>query len=429
MLHSYAIFYSMIKRHITNFVKQSFAEFPAVLINGSRQVGKSTLVQQLASEGVVKHYITLDDFSQLEAAKKDPQGFINSFDFPLAIDEIQRAPDLLRAIKKSIDENRKPGRFLLTGSANIFSYPGTSESLAGRVDVIHLEGLSLGEILQQKSPSSFILDLFSGMSPRDLLKKWTQDLQEKPNLEENTLTDALFYGGFPEVALKKEERFRERWYSSYQAAYIERDVRDISRLLDVVFFAKLFRLIGLQTGNLLNQRNLSTEVGLDQRTVARYLEILEITFQASPLRPWFSNTRKRLIKTPKIYLNDSGQACYLNGIMNKENLKSNPYFGSLFETWVWAELRKLLSLTSGIEQAFYRTQLGKEVDFLLYRGSTFWGIECKSTKTVEWKDFKGLQDLKEALSPQKVGGIVLYKGENIVPFSEEFLAVPLRCLV
>ncbi len=418
----------MIKRHLTSFITQSLGEFPAVLINGARQVGKSTLAQQLTKEGGLHRYITLDDFSHLAAANTDPHGFIKSFDLPVAIDEIQRAPDLLRAIKKSIDENRKPGRFLLTGSANIFSYPGVSESLAGRVDVIHIEGLSLGEILRRKDPSSFITDLFSGVEALELSQKWNQELQEKPKIDEKFLDEIIFYGGFPEVALKKEERFRERWFSSYQSAYIERDVRDINRLLDVVSFAKLFRLIGLQTGNLLNQRSLSTEVGLDQRTVARYLEILEMTFQANQLRPWFSNIRKRLIKTPKIYLNDSGQASYLNGIMNIDILRKNPHFGALFETWVWSELRKLLVLTSGIEGSFYRTHLGKEIDFILSRGDTLWGIECKSAASVEPKDFRGLHDLKNALAPKNVGGIVLYKGEHVIPFGETFLAVPIRCL-
>lgn len=418
----------MIKRHLTSFIKDSLKDFPAVLINGARQVGKSTLAQQLTREGVLRQYITLDDFSHLEAAKTDPHGFVNSFDFPVAIDEIQRAPDLLRAIKKSIDEDRTPGRFLLTGSANIFSYPGVSESLAGRVDVIHVEGLSLGEILERETPSSFLTDLFSGLGARELSQKWNRELQEKPKIPDKILEDIIFYGGFPEVALKKEERFRERWFSSYQSAYIERDVRDINRFLDVVSFAKLFRLVGLQTGNLLNHTNLSAEIGLDKRTTVRYLEILEMTFQASHLRPWFSNSRKRLIKTPKIYLNDAGQACYLNGIMEVKQLRKSPHFGALFETWMWSELRKLLALTTGIDTSFYRTHLGREVDFLLSRGDVLWGIECKSASSVDAKDFQGLHDLKDALSPKTVGGIVLYKGDQVVPFGENFLAVPLSVL-
>lgn len=419
----------MINRHIIPFVKQSLKDFSAVLIIGARQVGKSTVVKQLYNEGIFKSYITLDDISQLEAATNDPHGFIKNAHYPLAIDEIQRAPDLLKAIKKSIDEDKAPGRFLLTGSANIFSYPGVSESLAGRVDVIHLEGLSLGEILNQNKPSSFILDIFSGLTIHELKDKWTKELEYKPKINNQSLNEYIFYGGFPEVVLKKQERFRERWFSSYQSAYIERDVRNINKFLDVVSFAKLFRMIGLQSGNLLNQKNLSIEIGLDQRTISRYLEILETTFQINQLTPWFSNTRKRLIKTSKVYMNDSGYASYLNGIATPNLLLNSPYYGTIFETWLWAELRKILTLTTGIEQAFYRTHLGKEVDFLLHKGDIFCGLECKATETIQSRHFMGLKDLSEALAPRTMYGIILYNGNEIINFSDKFLAVPLRCIL
>lgn len=419
----------MINRHITSFVKQSLNDFSAVLIIGARQVGKSTLVKQLCDEGIFKSYITLDDISQLEAATADPHGFIKNANYPLAIDEIQRAPDLLKAIKKSIDEDKKPGRFLLTGSANIFSYPGISESLAGRIDVIHLEGLSLGEILNQNNPSSFISDIFSGSTIHELKDKWTEELKHKPEINTQFLNEYIFYGGFPEIALKKQERFRERWFSSYQSAYIERDVRNINKFLDVVSFAKLFRLIGLQSSNLLNQKNLGNEIGLDQRTISRYLEILETTFQVNLLTPWFSNTRKRLIKTSKIYMNDSGYASYLHGITTPDLLPKSPYYGAIFETWLWAELRKLLTLTTGIEQTFYRTHLGKEVDFLLHKGDIFCGLECKSTETIQSQHFAGLKDLSEALTSRIMHGIILYNGNEIISFSDKFLAVPLRCII
>lgn len=425
----YVIIYNMIKRHITSFVKQSLKDFSAVLVIGARQVGKSTVVKQLYDEGIFKSYITLDDISQLEAVTNDPHGFIKNASYPLAIDEIQRVPDLLKAIKKSIDEDKRPGRFLLTGSANIFSYPGVSESLAGRVDIIHLEGLSLGEILNQNNPSSFILDIFLGATIPELKDKWTKELEYKPKINNQSLNEYIFYGGFPEVILKKQERFRERWFSSYQSAYIERDVRNINKFLDVVSFAKLFRLIGLQSGNLLNQKNLSIEIGLDQRTISRYLEILETTFQVNQLTPWFSNTRKRLIKTSKIYMNDSGYASYLNGITTPNLLLNSPYYGTIFETWLWAELRKILTLTTGIEQAFYRTHLGKEVDFLLYKGDVFCGIECKATETIQSRHFTGLKDLSEALAPRIMRGIILYNGDEIISFSDKFLALPIKCII
>ncbi len=428
MLHDHVIIYNMIVRHIHNFIRQSMLDFPAVLLNGARQVGKSTLAHQLQKTGVIDRYVTLDDLTTLRVALVDPDGFLQQFQGPVAIDEIQRAPDLLRAVKKRIDEDRKPGQFLLTGSANVLSYPGVSESLAGRVDIIPLEGLSLGELYRQEKPSSLISDLFSGTSLYDLAHHWNKSLENKPALTQQDLSSFIYFGGFPDVALKRDIRFRDRWFSSYETAYIDKDVKDLSRFLDVVSFSKLFHLAGLQTGNLLNQRTLSVEMGLDQRTVARYFEILEMTFQVQTLTPWFSNIRKRLIKTPKIYANDSGQASYLMGIASPDHLMTHPGFGALLETWVWAEIRKLLSMTAGIERHFYRTHLGKEVDFLLNQGMNYWGIECKASTSVSLADCKGITDMIEAIGPQ-AKGMILYAGSEVIVFSDRIIAVPLRILI
>lgn len=418
----------MIRRFFTDFTLKSLSGFPAVLINGARQVGKSTLVQQLKKENIVRDYITLDDLSTLDAARTNPEGLIARFNAPVAIDEVQRAPDLLVAIKKSIDTDRTPGRFLLTGSANILSLPSVKESLAGRMDILTLEGLSAGEYLHQATPSSFIDDLFKDLSSQDLIEKWQKDLEMKPQLNANILETLVFYGGFPEVLLKKDSYFSTRWFSAYQTAYVERDVRDLNKLLDIVLFGKLFRLVGLQSGNLINYKNLALDVGLDQRTVARYMEILEITFQTNQLQPWFTNTRKRLIKTPKVYLNDSGQMCYLEGIENPNHLTHHPKWGHFLETWIWAELRKLVHLSPNIQSFFYRTHEGKEVDFILTKGSKACAIECKATTTITSKHFQGLRDAQEALQ-EKTLGIILYFGDHILPFSDTLIAVPIRILL
>ena len=417
----------MRKRHITSLLLKSLESFPAVLVNGARQVGKSTLIQQLKDSGIVKEYITLDDLSTLEVARTNPEGLISRFTQSVAIDEIQRAPELLIAIKKSIDSDRNPGRFLLTGSANILSLPAVKESLAGRMDIITLEGLSIGELLNQPVASSFVEDLFSGLPNETLMEKWQQDIQTKPRINTKELSELIFYGGFPEIALKKDPYFATRWFSAYQTAYVERDVRDLNRLLDVVSFGKLFRLVGLQSGSLMNVKSLCTEVGLDQRTVARYLEILEITFQMHQLHPWFSNIRKRLIKTPKMYMNDSGQMTYLEGIGQPDALLDHHQWGHLAETWVWSEIRKLLHLSSGIQSFFYRTHLGKEVDFLLTKGSTIWGIEFKATETLTHQHSAGLEDMQSGLG-RNARGVILYLGDTILPFSECLIAVPLRML-
>ena len=420
----------MNKRHITQLIRSSLSTFPAVMIIGARQVGKSTLAQQLVNEGVVERYDSLDDLTTLEAARLDPDGFLHRYHnvSSVALDEIQRVPDLLRALKKSIDENRRAGRFLLTGSANILTYPGVTESLAGRMDIIHLEGFSVSELHQEARGSAFIDHLFVA-DPIEKVSTYCETiLKHKSVLSKMQLRELIFYGGFPEIALSRSATFSERWFSAYQTAYIERDVRDLTKLLDVIPFSKLLRLAGLRTANLLNVKNLGADVGIDQRTVSRYLHLLEITFQANQLTPWHTSQRKRLVKTPKFYLNDSGFACFLHGMTNPQQLETYPQLGALFETWAWAELRKLLASTAGISTSFYRTHQGREVDFVLEKGQCRWGIEIKWTHSVTKSDFAGLIDMQEAMG-ENAFGIIFYMGNSLTHFSKKLLAAPLTCLL
>lgn len=418
----------MIKRHIIDSIIESLKDFPAVLVNGARQVGKSTLVEILTEQKIINHYVTLDDIDNLESATLDPDGFIAQFEGSLAIDEVQKAPDLLRAIKKSIDQKKTPGRFLLTGSANILSYPGVVESLAGRMDIIALEGLSLGEICLREEQSHFLDDLFSGDDMSVLSKKWNKKLADVGPIEKKQLLEIMFFGGYPDVGLKKNLRFRDRWFSSYQSSYIERDVRNLSRFLDIISFAKLYKLLGLRTGNLLNHADIGNQSKLDYRTVSRYIEILELTFQLNLLRPWFSNEEKRYVKSPKVYVNDSGQAVFLSGIDDPEHLATHPGLGAIFETWIWSELRKLMSMSYGIDPYFYRTYQGEEVDFLLMKGSTVWGIECKWSSSVKKDDFNALANMIKSFDG-KARGLVFFLGKNIVPISDNLIGVPINLLV
>ncbi|HQS84075.1 MAG TPA: ATP-binding protein [Alphaproteobacteria bacterium] len=397
--------------------------FPAVLLNGARQVGKSTLLSHLFKDHLFDHYFTLDDITTLTACKTDPIGFLNQFQGKVAIDEIQRCPELLMTLKHTIDLNRQDsGRFLLTGSANLLSYPNVCESLAGRIDIIELEGLSAGEIFDKPYPSSFLKDLFSITDPIKLTQKWSHSLQNQKTLTKTDLLNLIFYGGFPDVFLKQDEYFRSHWFQSYLTAYTERDVRDLNRMLDVVGFTKVFKLLCLQTGQLININNLAVESGLDQRTVSRYLEILSLTFQLTILQPFSANTRKRLVKTPKIYVNDSGYASFFSGIDHLENLLHNSAYGHLLETWVFSELRKLLHLETGIDIFFYRTHLGKEIDFILTKGTRVIGIECKASESLQKQDFTGLKDLQSE-NPNALG-IILYGGQTVLQVASQIIAVP-----
>lgn len=413
----------MIRRDLAAVVRDSLADFPAVLLLGARQVGKSTLATELVRGGVLSSYVTLDDLATLEAAREDPDGFVGQFAEPVALDEIQRVPDLMRALKKSLDKNRAPGRFLLTGSANLLALPTVSESLAGRVDVIHLEGVSRREVADLPGAAAVLERLSQPKAWDESIEQLRKESSELPAVGRAELRSRVFHGGFPEVVTKSQARFTARWFRSYVTTYVERDVRDVARLTDVVAFGKLVRLAGLQTANLLNVHNLAVDAGLDQRTAARYLEVMEVTFQAERLAPWQANVRKRLVKTPKLYLHDSGLACHLAGITRPEDLEGHPSAGALFETWARAELRKAAALTSVGSASFYRTHLGKEVDFVLERGRTRLGIEVKWTESVTRPDLAGLRDMQDAMGKAS-RGLLLYAGEEVVAFSEGLVAVP-----
>jgi predicted AAA+ superfamily ATPase len=417
----------MKSRYITSLITQSLELFPIVLLNGARQVGKSTLVNQLVKTGIIEQYVTLDNLNTLRACKEDPHGFLSQFKGSVAIDEVQRCPELLVALKHNVDQNRQPGRFLLTGSANLLSYPNVCESLAGRMDIITLETLSFGEINDSQEPSPFITDVFANMPLSDLIEKWRIYLQQKSCLKtKDDLANAILRGGFPEVVLKNNSAYTSRWFTSYFSAYTERDVRDLSRMIDVVGFTKIFNLLSYQTAQLVNIKNLSVECGLDQRTVTRYVEILNITFQISTLHPYSANMKKRLVKTPKVFMNDSGYACFTAGIENFGSLLKNNAFGHLLETWVYAELRKLMNLTIGMKIFFYRTHLGKEIDFILQKGSSVVAIECKASETITRQQLLSMKEFQAEI-PNTLG-IVLYGGSEILQISQDIIAVPFEIL-
>ncbi|MDR1665610.1 MAG: DUF4143 domain-containing protein, partial [Puniceicoccales bacterium] len=346
----------------------------------------------------------------------------------VAIDEVQRVPDLLLSIKKAVDEDRTPGRFLLTGSANILSYPKVSESLAGRMDIVSLEGLSLSELKNNKFRPSFLEEIFSEENSFEMLvSKWNKGLAKR-FLAADELNEALFFGGFPEVAIKRSCHFKNRWMSAYQMSYIERDVRNFSSLLNVVAFSKVYKVVGSRTGNLLNIKGLAEDVGLDQRTVARYLEILKYSFQINLLPPWHSNVCKQLVKTPKVYTNDTGMASFLYGIDSPQKLRSNSAYGAILETWLWSEIRKQLPFILGVQNFLFRSHLGREIDFILEKGRTLLFLECKSSDQVREKDLSPIEKIKGKYKG-RVLGIIFYSGEKAFLLNDYCAAVPFGLLL
>ncbi|MBI4518407.1 MAG: ATP-binding protein [Deltaproteobacteria bacterium] len=418
----------MVRRDIAAVVARSLRDLPAVLLLGPRQVGKSTLALRLVADGVLRRYVTLDDLAVWEAARADPDGFVAELDDGVALDEVQRVPDLLRALKRSIDRRRRAGRFLLTGSANVLAHRGVTESLAGRTDVVHLEGLSLAELEERPSPAAVLEALLGDEDWRRPVRRLQRRGAPARSHDRARLHERIFFGGFPEVVLKRRPEFAQRWFAAYMTTYVERDIRDLARLAELGGFSRTLRLTGLRTGQLLNVKNLAADAGLDQRTAGRYLELLELTYQVSRLTPWQASARKRLVKTAKVFIGDSGLACHLAGVTHPEALAGHPAFGALLETWVWAELRKALSLTSGVQSSFYRTHQGKEVDFVLERGRRRLGIEVKAARSLSRADLAGLTDMQQAMGADS-RGLLLYAGDEVVSLAENLVAAPLATVL
>jgi predicted AAA+ superfamily ATPase len=405
----------MLARHIDAKVIESLKFFPIVAVIGGRQVGKSTLLSHLKNQSLIRDIYTLDDPGVLASARHDPLLFLKSIKTPIAIDEIQRCPDLIVALKKIVDERQRPGEFVITGSANLLSYPDIKESLIGRVNFVTMEGLSASEMQQLPYHSlwSKLID--------------PQNLNLSP-FDDNAfdfVKKSIFFGSYPRVRLNESEFFKENWFGTYQAGYIEKDVRDLSKFIDTIGFSKTFALAGMRSGNLLSYHGLANDVGIDQRTLKRYMEILTLTFQLLMLHPWHVNNEKKLIKTSKVYMNDTAHVCHLLGLHRLEDM-SPPHLGNLFETWVFSEIRKTLHLETGVHVYFYRAHNGSEVDFVLQNGMHLIPIECKAKTALTPRDFRGLAAfLEKHTCPH---GYIFYLGEKILKLKNNITAVPASIL-
>jgi len=408
----------MIYRNITSQIKDALSDSPVVLLNGARQSGKSTLVKKIASEISSSRYLTLDDAGVLAAAKHDPAGFIGGLDGDVVIDEVQRAPELFLAIKAEVDRDRRPGRFLLTGSANVMLLPKLSESLAGRMEILTLFPLSQGELGGVRE--GFIDAVFSDKLP----------LPAKNGEDKGQIFKRLLLGGYPEVTGRAILARRKAWFGSYITTILQRDVRDLANIEGLTILPRVLSLIAARTASLLNFSELSRSLGIPQTTLKRYMSLLETTFLVQPLPAWSSNLGKRLVKAPKIMLNDTGLISYLIGISEASLEADQGIIGSLLENFVAIELKKQATWSSERPQLFHsRTQAGQEVDVVLENASgKVVGIETKASKTVNAHDFKGLDAMSESLGDRFHRGVVLYTGSEVIPFGKRLHAMPVSAL-
>jgi uncharacterized protein len=389
---------------------------PVVVVQGPRQCGKTTLARHVG-ERLGFEYVNLDDDAARSAALDDPAGFVARLPERVIIDEVQRAPELFLPLKVEVDRRRIPGRFLLTGSTNVLLVPRVADSLAGRMGTIRLHPLAQCE-LERKEPR-FLAAVLKG----DFRIRTSQRLGEE-------LAERIVGGGFPAALAREAAARRRQWYKDYVDAMVQRDLRDLSRIGSLRAIPKLLKLAASQTARLLNVSDLATPFEVSRPTIRDYVTLLERLFLLDELPPWHSNRLKRLVKTPKLHLADSGLACALLGITAAELWQDRTMLGQLLETFVYGELRRQSAgIEEPIEFSHYRDKDGAEVDIVIeHAGSRVSGVEVKASSTVHPTDFRGLRRLREATGKQFTCGVVLYDGEVAVGFGEGMFAVPLAAL-
>lgn len=404
---------SYLPRELTPLVQRALTTLPVVVVTGLRQAGKTTFLQQEAAfRG--RRYLTLDDLNILEAARLEPEALLSGND-PITIDEVQRCPELLVAIKRSVDRQRTLGRFLLSGSANLALLSKVSESLAGRALYLTLRPFTRRE-KHGASTAPFLSTFFDNPAlPRSS--------RIEPVTEEEVLQ-----GGMPSIVTGQVPD-RDLWFLGYEQTYLERDIRDLAQVADLVVFRTLLRLAAARTAQILNQSELARDVKLPVSTVGRYLGLLETSFVLARLAPFLRSRATRLLKSPKIFLADTGLACHLNAVKDLRVTAGEPLRGALYETYVYQNLSGILGAhMPEAELGFWGVQGRHEVDFILSHGRRAIAIEVKSASRFDRSDLAGLQALRSN-TPGIVAGILAYNGAEAVALGDNLFAIPLGLLL
>ena len=404
----------MYPRFVERRVREAMTDTRVVLLCGPRQSGKTTLAERIAGNAIP--FVSLDDATALDAALADPVGFIRTLDKAI-IDEVQRAPDLLLAIKTAVDADQRAGRFLLTGSANLMTLPRIADSLAGRMQVVRLLPLAQAEL--RETPPSFLEGAFA------------RDIPEPRNVVVgDTLVETVLAGGYPEALARSRWKRRQDWHLNYVEALIQRDVRTVAGIEQVQLMPRLLRIFAEHSGRLVNYSGLGAEIGLNHVTTRKYTGVFESLFLVHTLQPWYTNTLKRLTKTPKLHFLDSGLLAALKALSPDRLYKNRTPFGPVLETFVLGELLKLSSWSDD-RYAFshFRDKERNEVDIVIEdRRGRVVGVEVKASATVSRKDFSGLHRLATACGDNFAMGVVLYDHDRIVPFGDRMAAVPISAL-
>ena len=400
-------------RELASRLDQALKRLPVVVLSGLRQSGKSTLLTE-ERDLLTRTYWTLDDFEVLAAARSDPEALVSASD-PITIDEVQRCPEILPAIKRVVDRARKPGRFLLSGSANLALIAGVSETLAGRAVYLTLFPMTRREIRRQtQRPSSLMRLLAEGHFPQ--------------GSTEPISNSEVLLGGLPPVCLEPEQD-PELWFRGYVQTYVERDVRQLSQIADLIAFRNFTNLTALRTAQVVNISMLGRDAKLSAATASRYLHLLEASFLVRQIPPFLHNHSSRLIKSPKLYLTDSGLAAYLTQTRSIDATGMEPMRGPLFETYVLQNFSAILEAhLPDASIAFWHEQGRHEVDFVIESRKKAWAFEIKASARWSESDLNGLKAFMER-TPQCVAGILAYNGKSTVPLGPKLWAVPLGHLL
>lgn len=403
-------------RPLAASLRAALKDTPVVCLLGPRQSGKSTLARTL---GPRYAYVSLDDAAALAFAQSDPAGFVAALPDPVILDEVQRVPELLRTIKLAVDKDRRPGRFVLTGSANLLLLPKLGDSLAGRMEVVHLHPLTAAE--QARKPGRFLSELLEGRIKAQVIASKAEATL--------AVAERVVSGGFPEAVARSGARARA-WHREYLRTLIERDVQDVARVRDANAVGRLLEMLALRTAELLNVSSLGNDLDLRRETVEHYIAVCERLFLVRRLLPWHRNDAKRLVKTPKVYLVDSGLASTIIGLNAADWSARRDRFGPLLESFVVQQFVAQAGWTDpDLRFWHYRDKDQVEVDLVITRGRDTWGIEVKAAATATPADGRGLRRLAEQCGRDYRGGVLLYAGQSTFPLDPAGnLAVPLARL-
>ena len=405
----------MYKRWQEKVLKLALNNRRVVILSGARQCGKTTTSKIMVDKNAT--YRTLDDSTLFQAAKNDPQGFVKLSKGTMIIDEIQRVPELITAIKKAVDENTRYGQYLITGSVNIQTLPTVKESLAGRVKKIRLRPLTQGEILKKE--------------PQILHRLQTQDFVNNNGYDKEKISEIIFKGGFPEPLNYKDKVERTAWYKDYLNTVIEFDLHDISNIKRQDSLKELVAIIASFSSKFIDKSKITSALSIANQTLDSYLGVLENTYLVDKLSPWLKTDYERVNKQSKYFIADTGLMASLLNWKEDDLILDADKSGKIFETFVYNQLVSQVELNNNEYELYhYRDREKREIDFIIQdtKGNIY-GIEVKAGSSVTKDQFKHLKWFSQNLAKGKsFKGIVLYTGEHVIPFGENMFAVPMNNL-